>query len=258
MQPLPAASMALLLAHLLGDFLLQPAWVARNKSRTTLLLLIHGATHYVMAWACLMFFGRFGFQSIRNQLVVASYLVVHLVIDQLKGWLIARSAIPDNGRTFLVDQALHLIALVVAAMFIARTPVVELLTVMTQVSSRARARILETAIIYVAVVFGGGCLVRYLTRGIAQGIAEENPAQLDNAGLYIGWIERALIITAMAMQSPTLVGLILTGKSIARLPEFKEARFAEYFLIGTLLSMSLAVLGGILLLHLMYGTVSLK
>ena len=31
-----------------------------------------------------------------------------------------------------------------------------------------------------------------------------------------------------------MVGLILTGKSIARFPELKE-RFAEYFLIGTLL-----------------------
>ena len=37
-------------------------------------------------------------------------------------------------------------------------------------------------------------------------------------------------------------GLILTGKSIAKFPELKE-RFAEYFLIGTLLSMGLAVLG---------------
>jgi len=55
-----------------------------------------------------------------------------------------------------------------------------------------------------------------------------------------------------------LVGLILTGKSIARFPEFKEAKFAEYFLIGTMLSVSLSVLGGIALLHLLYGTVSLK
>jgi hypothetical protein len=60
------------------------------------------------------------------------------------------------------------------------------------------------------------------------------------------------------MQSPALVGLILTGKSIARFPEFKETRFAEYFLIGTLLSISLSVHGGIVLLQLLYGTVSLR
>ena len=60
--------------------------------------------------------------------------------------------------------------------------------------------------------------------------------------MYIGWLERFLVVTAILVQSPSMVGLILTGKSIARFPELKE-RFAEYFLIGTLLSMGLAVLG---------------
>jgi hypothetical protein len=51
---------------------------------------------------------------------------------------------------------------------------------------------------------------------------------------HIGWLQRFLVVTAMLVQSPSLVGLILTGKSIAKFPELKE-RFAEYFLIGTLL-----------------------
>jgi len=42
--------------------------------------------------------------------------------------------------------------------------------------------------------------------------------------------------------------LILTAKSIARYPEMKSVRFAEYFLIGTLLSMSLGIVGGLILL----------
>jgi hypothetical protein len=67
-----------------------------------------------------------------------------------------------------------------------------------------------------------------------------------------------LVLTAIAAQTPTLVGLILTGKSIARFPELKDARFVEYFLIGTLLSLSMALLGGIVLHQLLYGTVSLK
>ena len=91
-----------------------------------------------------------------------------------------------------------------------------------------------------------------------RGVLPHRSEQVENAGLYIGWIERFLVITAMAMQSPALVGLILTGKSIARFPEFKETRFAEYFLIGTLLSISMATLGGILLLELWYGSISLK
>jgi hypothetical protein len=54
------------------------------------------------------------------------------------------------------------------------------------------------------------------------------------------------------------VGLIFTAKSIARYPELKsQGRFVEYFLIGTLLSISIAIVGGIILLKIFYGTVSL-
>ena len=60
----------------------------------------------------------------------------------------------------------------------------------------------------------------------------ESAEQVENAGMYIGWLERFLVVTAILVQSPSMVGLILTGKSIARFPELKE-RFAEYFLIGT-------------------------
>jgi hypothetical protein len=56
-------------------------------------------------------------------------------------------------------------------------------------------------------------------------------------------LERFLDVTAILVQSSSMVRVILTGKSIARFPELKE-RFAEYFFIGTLLSVGLAALGG--------------
>jgi hypothetical protein len=105
---------------------------------------------------------------------------------------------------------------------------------------------------YVAVVFAGGYLIRYLTRNLTAGMERpgETAEQIKNAGM-IGWFERFLVVTAILVQSPSMVGVILTGKSIARFPELKE-RFAEYFRIGTLLSVGLAVLGGLLLVH--HGT----
>jgi hypothetical protein len=120
-------------------------------------------------------------------------------------------------------------------------------------------RVLEAGIVYVAVVFAGGYLIRYLTRNLAAGVEKpgETAEEVKNAGMYIGWLERFLVVTAIVVQSPSMVGLILTGKSIARFPELKE-RFAEYFLIGTLLSIGLAVLGGLVLAKLWYGTMSLK
>jgi hypothetical protein len=60
-------------------------------------------------------------------------------------------------------------------------------------------RLLEAAIIYVAVIFGGGYLIRFLTKSLSKGLAAETSVQLDNAGLYVGWIERFLVITAIVM-----------------------------------------------------------
>ena len=79
--------------------------------------------------------------------------------------------------------------------------------------------------------------------------------ELQNAGMYIGWLERFLVMTALLLQSPATIGLILTAKSIARYPEFKSEHFAEYFLIGTLLSISVAIAGGVVLAKALFGAV---
>jgi len=257
MQLTQITLMALLLAHLLGDFPLQPEWVARNKGKQIRPLLLHGIVHLVLAWACLILFAPVLFLSFSSQAVIAGYAAAHLLIDKFRYNLIAKRVLLDNWKSFLLDQLLHIVVLTIAAVLLTPIPITTILQSL-QTTPSTKAHILEVAIIYVAVIFGGGYLIRYLTRGLPRSAVQEPQAQLGNAGLYVGWIERFLVITAIAMQSPALVGLILTGKSIARFPEFKEARFAEYFLIGTLLSISLSVVGGIVLLHLIYGTVSLK
>ena len=116
-----------------------------------------------------------------------------------------------------------------------------------------------TAAIYMVVIFAGGYLIRALTRplvNVTSRAADETTAQLRNAGMYIGWLERFLILTALLLRPPATAGLVLTAKAIARYPEFKHVRFAEYFLIGTLLSLCVAMMGGLVLLKLLYGSIA--
>jgi len=48
------------------------------------------------------------------------------------------------------------------------------------------------------------------------------------------------------------IGYIFAAKSIARYPEMKDGtHFAEYYLIGTLTSISIAFFGGLLLKYLL-------
>jgi len=258
MQPLATTVMSLLLAHLVGDFPLQSGWIADHKGRRVLPTVIHAAIHYAVAWACLKWFAEVAFLSQRNQLLVGLYVAIHIAIDVAKCRLVGRELLPVNWAVFLADQLLHVAVIVGIACAIANVGPQAVMTA-CKLSATTRERILLLGIVYIAVVFAGGYLIRFLTRGLLEGISIEKPAQLTNAGLYIGWLERFLVITAVAVQSPAMVGLILTSKSIARFPELKEnGAFAEYFLIGSLLSFGIAFVGGLVLVRAIYGSISLR
>lgn len=249
--------LALLLAHLLGDFPFQTTWIAKNKGKRFGALLWHGVIHLVISWACLLLFTDVTFLSWLNQSLIVAAVALHLVIDKTRHVLSSRQFLRESPVLFITDQSLHLVTVILVSTFLTGVSIRALIQSVA-LGPDLKIRILETATIYAAVVFGGGYFIRSVTKGLAINVGSKDSVQVKNAGLFIGWIERTLVITAIAVQSPALVGLILTAKSIARLPEFKEVHFAEYFLIGTMLSILIALLGGLLLLHLLYGSVSLK
>jgi hypothetical protein len=234
--------LALLLAYLLADFPLQSNWIAHNKWKGTWARLVHIAIHYAAAWSCLLLFANVSFFSWFDQLVIIGYLLVHFGIDTCRGLITARL---DNKTFCVTDQLLHLLTVAATTLILARLRPAWLLGWWPTMAAKTRFHLLVAITIYAGVMFAGGHLIRYFTKGLSSNLAgatgTETPEQLKNAGMYIGWTERFLIITAIAAQSPAMVGLILTGKSIARFPELKDARFAEYFLIGTLLSVLIAV-----------------
>jgi hypothetical protein len=259
MQPFMKLVLTVLLAHLLGDFPLQSSTMVRGKHQGSRAYLAHGAIHVLVLVLCVAAF--IGFQLLTSLwfgIMAGLYIAVHLGIDRAKQGLVSTARLADSASVFILDQVLHACTIIALAWFLIRP---NWATLKSQLSwSAATAdRILEAGIVYVTVVFAGGYLIRYLTRNLVAGVEKpgETEEQVKNAGMYIGWLERFLVVTAILVQSPSMVGLILAGKSIARFPELKE-RFAEYFLIGTLLSIGLAVLGGLVLVKLWYGTMSLK
>lgn len=64
-------------------------------------------------------------------------------------------------------------------------------------------------------------------------------------GRAIGALERALALTLVLLGEYTAVGWIIAAKSLARFKQLEDREFAEYFLVGTLASFMLALLGGI-------------
>lgn len=271
MQPLLRSLLALCLAHLLGDFLFQSKEMVRGKLDGKLTVYIrHGVIHYFFAIAAFASFIPGSIRSLRLYLVVFALILIHLVIDYAKMGLTNSRKIVNGSRAFAADQFLHVVTILVAAGFLIPAPHFTEFFVWLARFRGMPNKFLAVPVAYVAVVFGGGYLVRFLTRSLAKGLPENQEStdktseqlvaaseQLANAGLYIGYLERFLVVTALLLQSPATVGLILTAKSIARYPEFKKERFAEYFLIGTLLSISLAIVAGAILAKVLYGQVRL-
>jgi len=68
------------------------------------------------------------------------------------------------------------------------------------------------------------------------------------AGEVIGVLERMVTFVLVASGAFTAVGFVIAAKAAARFPLFKDEAFAEYFLIGTLTSVGLALLLGLLVL----------
>lgn len=66
-------------------------------------------------------------------------------------------------------------------------------------------------------------------------------------GKLIGYIERLLVILLTYYSSYPAIAFIVTAKSIARFKQMDDRDWAEYFLLGTLTSMFLGIIFGILL-----------
>jgi hypothetical protein len=70
--------------------------------------------------------------------------------------------------------------------------------------------------------------------------------ELKHAGMVIGILERIFTLTFVLIDEYTAIALIFTAKSIARFEELKQRRFSEYYLIGTLTSILVALIVGML------------
>jgi len=178
--------------------------------------LLHGLIHYFSAVIITGFVLRGSMLLPRTHLVILGLTLVHLLLDLAKMQLARRHPACDGSLAYISDQLLHFLTVGLAAWLL--TPAVPFgeLSAFIQNSRAVPNKFLAVPVIYVGVVFGGGYLIRFLVRFLATGVKshsqESISEQLQNAGLYIGWLERFLVVTALLLQSPATVGLILTAK----------------------------------------------
>lgn len=219
----------LLLAHLIGDFILQPdTWVQdknlrkHRSSKLYLHVLIHGVATWLLVWDTTFW------------LPVLIIIVSHLIIDLVKIYLQ-----DEENRTFwfVLDQCLHL--LVIASIWYAWTqPALLIEDLLAE----------NILIIATAAVF----LLNPTSVIIKTSISQWTPetfytvsSSLPDAGKFIGYLERLLILIFILTGNLQAVGFLLAAKSVFRFGNLKEShdrKLTEYVLIGTLMSFGIAII----------------
>ena len=221
----------LLLAHLIGDFILQPtSWVTdkENKKHKSIYLYLHIFLHFILAWILVgeLAFGWFAL----------ALAVLHGFIDFLKLHY-------QNAKTkrnwFSIDQLLHLAVLICISLMYTKTEIH-----FTNISSQLWITL--TALILLTKPTS---LIIKNTISIWTPENKSNDKSLQNAGNYIGILERLFIFCFILTGHFEAIGFLLAAKSIFRFGDLKEAKdrkLTEYVLIGTLLSFGIALLIGLL------------
>jgi hypothetical protein len=242
----------LLLAHLLTDFILQPkSWIESRQARhfASPHLYLHGIITAAMAALFI------GFSPLW---VLGVILLSHTLIDGAKSYL------PAKLPWFLADQAAHV--LVILLCWNGVFPQTGFRSLDLEAFNTARFWILATAFIFVtkpAGIFIGLFTHHWrarLTDAAAQSGTLGAPTtsgrtgddSLATAGSWIGMLERVIILILVLGGKYEAIGLLIAAKSILRFNESPrtEAK-TEYLLIGTLVSMGLAVVTGLLTLRLL-------
>lgn len=209
----------LIAAHVIADFMLQTDILVRHKDRTVFQML-HGTIHAAVSYASL--------QQWACWQAPVFVFVVHTLIDVIK----QRSG-NDGATVFVVDQVAHAVSLAALGWLMVR------LSWMPAFAGAGYTPLVVGAG-FIACVRGAG----FLIARVAGRLVEENGLDLDglqHGGKMIGQLERCIIFLFIFTDQPMAIGFLFAAKSILRFEEAKQQKLAEYILIGTLLSFSLAI-----------------
>ncbi|HLS96596.1 uncharacterized protein DUF3307 [Sphingobacterium allocomposti] len=217
----------LLLAHLLGDFVLQPtSWVQRRKERVSYLLL-HVAVHGGLLFLFLL-------PEIAERWQTVIFIAcTHLVIDSLK--IYGEKRWPFKPfLLFIADQALHIAALLAVLLYEYGIP-----SEWQQLLLSPKAMLY--AIAFVLVTAASPVMLRVFFSKWTKDLdfLHKHQNSLADAGLLIGIMERLLIVLFIQLNFLSGIGFLLGAKSIFRfgdLTNAKDTKFTEYILVGTLAS----------------------
>ena len=230
--------LVLLIAHMLGDFYLQSRKIADGKKKQYASLLLHGAVYA----SPIVLLGVFR-MDIRLLWLALGFVLAHWLIDSLKFWILRDKQSPA---VYIIDQLVHLASLWGLAALFKGVAVYPQVLHFFGSAGLPFDSFLKGLLLFLIILKPTNITFKYLFTQFKP--EDESGGDKKNTGALIGNLERVLIALLLLVGQYTAIGLVITGKSIARYKKIADEKdFAEYYLIGTFYSI-LAVLVPFLIL----------
>ncbi|MBU3821706.1 DUF3307 domain-containing protein [Flavobacteriaceae bacterium XHP0103] len=233
----------LIIAHLIGDFFLQPeSWVKEKETKKLkspklyLHIAIHVALTSILLWDVSLWF------------IILIIGISHFIIDATK-LLIQKKK--TKRLLFFIDQLLHLLVLILCYYWFSNNTEWHLNSLITENN-------LLTFVCLLFLTIPVSIIMKTIfTKWNIEALTKGNES-LKDAGKYIGILERILVFIFIIFDHWEAVGFLITAKSVFRFGDLKESKhrkLTEYILIGTLISFGIAIITGILYNYIIYATI---
>ncbi|NLX76555.1 MAG: DUF3307 domain-containing protein [Clostridiaceae bacterium] len=233
--------------HILGDFYIQTEKMAYRKTEDKKNLFLHGLLYWLS-----MLIVSLPVISLPVFLYSTAAAVLHFAIDYIKYMYISAKkkkgsiSARNERNVFFADQALHLLVLVTAAyLFVTSSHsfgINEFTGNLLYTLGIPPGNLLSWTVVLLAVHKPANIVISRLLMSFKPAPKSKKGGRDRRAGRYIGTLERIIIVLFISLKQYSAIGLVLTAKSIARYDRItRDASFAEYYLMGTLLSTLFAI-----------------
>ncbi|WP_404450274.1 DUF3307 domain-containing protein [Sutcliffiella horikoshii] len=286
--------LSLILAHLIADFYFQTEHMVKEKRKFLKLHLFHHAAIKFVFLLLIYFYQGNDFilevlvPTILLVGVHGGIDYLKIILQDKTDKFIQKNA--WNLGLFIVDQLLHVITILAVCYFTLQVDLqakfhTVLLLLNLKEGIRPELGLLEgllfLLVILIVCTTVTGHLIRIMLGSLTKHISlfegkytlkdlaispnsEKNVSeeytymvmkhQDLSRGKIIGYLERLLVIALILMGSFSAVGFIVAAKSLTRFKQMDDRDWAEYFLLGTLTSFLFAIIYGVLLKIVFFGS----
>ncbi|MDI3236233.1 DUF3307 domain-containing protein [Exiguobacterium antarcticum] len=253
--------LSLLLVHLLADFPLQSKRMAKSKQRQFRVLLAHISIHSIGNSIVLGLLYALGHLTGTDAALIGGGIVLtHLFLD---GSPLKRILHP--ALAFWIDQLLHIGIVTGLVLYVTGIDWPTSFTLLDQILwivvwGLVATELIGRGIAPLLAPFAPRLIESHFERkvtrkeqldGLKRSVTHEvedsarsYTTEINGVGRYIGLVERAIIVCLVTVNATGAIGFIIALKALARFKQFDDRRFAEYYIIGSLLSILGALLCG--------------